>query len=103
MTTPTMMQNQMRTQHRDKQETIVELWLQDGRRLEGVVFLALGQRVLDLLNDRPAFLPFRNSDQVVILIAKTSIVQCRPIAPSPPASSNVSMANVPSASTPQSN
>lgn len=98
MTTPTLMQNQIRSQHRDKQETIVELWLQDGRRMEGVVFLALGQRVLDLLNDRPAFLPFRTSDQVLILIAKSSIIQCRPIAPAPPPSANVSTANVPSAS-----
>ena len=101
MNMPSVMNPRMGSQHRDKQETIVELWLQDGRRMEGVVFLALGQRVLDLLNDRPAFLPFRTAEQVLILIAKTSIVQCRPIAPALPPSANVSMANVPSASGPR--
>jgi len=64
---------------RTKSHVPVEIFLSDGQQLGGYLFLANGERVLDLLNDSRPFLPFRQDDADMLLINKTSILACRPL------------------------
>lgn len=49
------------------------LTLTDGASLKGVVYLAIGQRLTDLLNDNRAFIPVRKENGETIALAKSQI------------------------------
>ena len=66
---------------RSKNHVPVEVLLNNGSLLIGYLFLGNGERVLDLLNDARPFLPFRQDDANLLIIAKTSIAHCRPLEP----------------------
>lgn len=57
----------------------VELTLADGRFLAGVLFTHAGQRVLDIVNDDRAFIPFEDADGQLMVINKSMIAHIRPM------------------------
>jgi hypothetical protein len=57
----------------------VELIMTDGTSINGQVYRAAGQRVLDLLNDPQPFFPVRLPSGEIILVAKSSVAICKPI------------------------
>jgi len=57
----------------------VEVHLNDGAVLCGVLYRNPQQRVADLLNDDRAFLPFRDQDENLHILNKAFIVQVRPL------------------------
>lgn len=57
----------------------VELIMTDGTSINGRVYRAAGQRVLDLLNDAHSFFPVRLPSNEIILVAKSSVAICKPI------------------------
>lgn len=66
-------------QLKPKTKAEVELVLTDGTSLRGSFFVAAQQRILDILNDDRAFLPFEGSDGVVTLLNKSAIARIKPI------------------------
>jgi hypothetical protein len=64
---------------RTKVNVACELVLTDGTRLTGSVFIGLGERVQDLLNNGAAFFPFRQDDQEILLVNKTVVAICKPL------------------------
>ena len=58
--------------HRDKVRVTFRVSGEDA--FDAVVFLAQGERLLDLLNDERAFLPVERDDGVVMVLAKKHIV-----------------------------
>jgi hypothetical protein len=65
---------------RTKSKTPVEFVLEDGTTLVGHVFVGAEERVLDCLNDARPFVPFLAADGTMLIIAKTKIAVCRPLA-----------------------
>lgn len=65
------------TDFREKTGCDIALTLVDQGTIDAVVYLALGQRLCDLLNDDRAFLPVRRTGGEVELIAKTRIAGAR--------------------------
>jgi|AP95_1055475.scaffolds.fasta_scaffold15168_2 hypothetical protein len=65
-------------QLKQKVKTEVELVLDDGTVMKGSFFLNPQQRILDILNDERAFLPFEDVEGVIIVILKTSIRRIKP-------------------------
>ena len=61
-----------------KEDIEVEFILDDGTRLSGNVFIEVGQRVLDLLNEPAPFLPIRVEGEI-LLVKKSSIAICKPL------------------------
>jgi hypothetical protein len=61
---------------------MVRLCLNDGRAVEGEVFLMPGERLTDLLNDERAFLPIERGE-AVSAIAKNAILSADPLAAEP--------------------
>jgi len=51
----------------------VDLTLSDERQFKGFVFISPQQRLVDLLNDTRAFIPFQLEDETVMIISKTQI------------------------------
>ena len=67
-----------------KEKVKVELALTTGRTLHGHIFVALGQRVLDVLNNASfCFLPFETFEGEFKIIAKSQIAEVTPIADRP--------------------
>lgn len=65
-------------QLKQKVKTEVELVLDDGTVMKGSFFLNPQQRILDILNDERAFLPFEDGEGVIIVMLKTSIRRIKP-------------------------
>lgn len=59
---------------RHKNEVNVSLTLAGQPAFEAVIFLTLGERIIDLLNDDRRFIPARNKTGEMLFLAKTSIV-----------------------------
>lgn len=59
---------------RHKNEVNVNLTLVGQPAFKAVVFLRLGERIIDLLNDDRRFIPVRNDTGEMLFLAKTSIV-----------------------------
>ncbi len=64
---------------RNKDKMPVELVLQDGTNLTGHMFVGLGERVLDCLNDSRPFMPFLAEDGAMLLLSKQTVAVCRPL------------------------
>ncbi len=62
-----------------KTRTEVELTLTDGRFLAGVLFTHAEQRVLDIVNDERAFIPFEDADGQLTVINNSMIAHIRPM------------------------
>ena len=56
----------------------VDVTLHDGSVLKGNFFLNPQERIIDMLNDDRHFLPFADSDGVIIVVAKVAITSIRP-------------------------
>ena len=64
------------TKHvKQKVRTEVELALNDGTTLTGKFFTSPNERLIDMLNDSRAFLPFGGSDGVVAMVSKSIITR----------------------------
>jgi hypothetical protein len=72
---------QRQSKIRTKTNYDVELVLKDGTTLSGAVFIGLDERVQELLNDPKPFLPLRLEDNEVLLVNKSAIALCKPLAP----------------------
>lgn len=70
-----------RSRIRSRIHTPVELILNDGTQLSGFLFIGTEQRVLDMLNEAPAFIAFKTQDQEIMLLAKAAIAVCKPLEP----------------------
>lgn len=57
----------------------VELHLKSGAVLEGIFFVYIRERPLEVLNDERRFLPFRTEDGQIHLINKDIIAMVKPI------------------------
>lgn len=68
-----------RSRLRSKEKSAVELVLTDGTVVAGHMFVGLGERVLDCLNDSRPFVPFLQEDGTMLLIAKATVAVCRPL------------------------
>ena len=66
-------------QLKPKTKAEVELVPTDGTSLRGSFFLAAQQRILDILNDDRALLPFEGSDGVITVLSKSAIAHIKPI------------------------
>ena len=66
-------------QLKQKFKVEAELALDDGTVLTGSFFLNPQQRILDILNDERAFLPFEDSEGVIIVLLKTTIRRIKPV------------------------
>ncbi len=66
-------------QLKQKVKAPAELVLDDGTDMKGSFFLNPQQRVLDILNDERAFLPFEDSEGTIIVISKSTIVRIMPV------------------------
>jgi hypothetical protein len=66
---------------RTKVNVDVELVMLDGTTLSGSVFIGLGDRVQELLNDPKPFFPLRLENKDVLLINKKSVAICKPLSP----------------------
>lgn len=58
---------------RHKNQAAVKIKLAGEETFDAVVFLSIGDRLIDLLNDNRAFIPVKKSDGEIIIIAKTQI------------------------------
>ena len=63
---------------RTKLKVEVEITLIDGSRMSGNLFLNRDERVLDLFNDRRAFVPFEDASGAVSVLSKTTIIRVTP-------------------------
>lgn len=57
----------------------VEIILADGSSLGGALFLGCDQRVSDLLNEPPRFLPFQQANGEFLLVSKDHIALLKPL------------------------
>ncbi len=64
---------------RTKVNVDVELVMLDGTTLSGSVFIGLGERVQELLNDPKPFFPLRLENKDVLLINKQALALCKPL------------------------
>ncbi|EMD82437.1 hypothetical protein [Pacificimonas flava] len=64
---------------RSKEKAAVELVLDDGTNLCGQMFVGLGERVLDCLNDSRPFFPFLAEDGEMLILSKRAVAVCRPV------------------------
>ena len=62
-----------------KTRTEVELTFADGRLLAGVLFTHAEQRVIDIVNDDRACIPFEDADGQLTVINKSMIAHIRPM------------------------
>lgn len=67
-------------QYKPKVKVPVELELNDGTLMMGALFVGNTQRMSDVLNDDRAFLPFENSEGVVVSLRKTMIARVTELA-----------------------
>jgi hypothetical protein len=67
----------------DKQRGVVRFLLTDNRTIEGEVFVAQGERLVDVLNDSRGFIPVSMGQGDVRSIAKTQIAEARDVGASP--------------------
>lgn len=67
-------------QYKPKLKVAVEIELNDGTVMMGSMFLGSTQRLSDLLNDDRAFLPFENSDGMVVSLRKAVIMRVTELA-----------------------
>ncbi len=65
-------------QLKKKVKAEVALALRDGTVLKGSFFLNPQERILDILNDERAFLPFEDSEGTIIVISKSTIARIIP-------------------------
>ena len=59
---------------RHKNQALVKVTLAGQEPFDATVFLAIGDRLIDLLNDDRAFIPVKRSDGDTIIVAKTQII-----------------------------
>lgn len=67
-------------QYKPKLKVAVEIELNDGTVMMGSMFLGNTQRLSDLLNDDRAFLPFENSEGMVVSLRKAVIMRVTELA-----------------------
>jgi hypothetical protein len=72
-----MQSNGMKSTPKIKAE--VEMMTHDGVMLKGKFFTVPSQRVLDVLNDERAFLPFETEDGDIYIINKQFVARIQPI------------------------
>ncbi len=63
---------------RTKLRVGVEITLIDGSRMSGNLFLNRDERVLDLINDQRAFVPFEDASGTVSVLCNTAIIRVTP-------------------------
>ncbi len=63
---------------RTKLRVGVEITLIDGSRMSGNLFLNIDERLLDLINDGRAFVPFEDTSGAVSMLSKTTIIRATP-------------------------
>ncbi|WP_031552340.1 J domain-containing protein [Parvularcula oceani] len=66
-----------------KKRLMVRLCLNGGREVEGEVFVAPEERLVDLLNDARAFVPLETAEGEVMSVAKTAIESAQLIQEAP--------------------
>ncbi|MBV7257517.1 hypothetical protein KCG44_12050 [Pacificimonas sp. WHA3] len=69
----------MKRRVRTKSKQAVEVVLEDGTNLTGHIFVGVGERVLDCLNDTRSFFPFLAEDGAMLLLSKRTVAVCRPL------------------------
>ncbi len=57
-----------------KVEEFVEITLSGQQPFEAVVFLSVGDRLIDLLNDQRLFIPVKRMDNSTVIMAKSNII-----------------------------
>ena len=62
-----------------KEEIPVNIVLTDGTTIEGCVFATDGQRLLDLMNDNRAYIPYTDTDGEFTIIQKLSVSRIAPM------------------------
>ena len=62
-----------------KEEVQVSIVLTDGTTLDGCVFAGDGQRLLDLMNDNRAYIPYTDADGNFTITQKLSVSRIAPI------------------------
>ncbi|WP_439817039.1 DUF6812 domain-containing protein [Zavarzinia sp. CC-PAN008] len=62
-----------------KDKTDVEVHFTDGTSMRGNFFVEPEQRVIDMLNDSRAFIPFQDMSGAIRLINKTLITNVKPL------------------------
>lgn len=68
------------SQSRHKNTVRVRIALAGGETLEGLLFLKIDERLIDMLNDPRGFIPLRGDDGATVAIAKAGIVSVAEIA-----------------------
>lgn len=68
------MSNSYTANIRHKNQAEVSVRMVGEEPFEAIVFLAVGDRLIDLLNDERCFIPVRREDGETIIVAKTQIV-----------------------------
>lgn len=67
-----------RTSVKPKLKSEVELIFEDGSSIKGAFFLTPDQRVVDALNDERAFVPFEDTDGVLLVVRKDAVRYLKP-------------------------
>ena len=62
-----------------KNEVEVNIVLTDGSALDCCVFAEEGQRLLEIMNDDRAYIPYTDSDGNITIIQKTTIARITPV------------------------
>lgn len=71
--------NENTTDKVGKNKHEVNLTLANGWAMRGFFYLAPGERISDLLNDGRDFLPFLDAGGLVRFLAKSQIIEIRPV------------------------
>ncbi|MEM9899206.1 MAG: DnaJ domain-containing protein [Pseudomonadota bacterium] len=61
------------TNFRSKRETPVSVKLSSGESFDGIVFLRLDERLVDMMNDPRTFIPVKRSNGSTVIVAKSAI------------------------------
>jgi hypothetical protein len=67
-----------RTSVKPKLKSEVELVFEDGSSVRGVFFLTPDQRIVDALNDERTFVPFEDSDGILLVVRKDAVRYIKP-------------------------
>ena len=62
-----------------KNEVAVDIGLANGKMIECCFFAAQGQRLLDLMNDDRAYIPYSDTNGKVTIVQKSAIIQITPV------------------------
>lgn len=65
----------MNSNHEDRNTIEVQVSLINGDSIGGVMFIKPASRITDMLNDNRAFIPLKDGDEFIHIIAKTNIAK----------------------------